>query len=79
MAVNESTESGIQYLNIPIGSLQTPHISYLNDCQPLSCAPNSDRIAQVVDDAVRPLGINEKSFRLLLLDVAKYMVVEGAI
>ena len=37
--VVESTLSGIQYLNILVGSLETPHISYLYDCQPLKCAP----------------------------------------
>ena len=34
--VDESTLSGIQYLNILVGSLETPHINYLNDCQPLA-------------------------------------------
>ena len=65
LIVDESTLSGTQYLNILVGSLETPHVSYLYDCQPLKCAPNSNIIAQAVDDAVRNLGINE-SFCLLL-------------
>ena len=58
--VDESTVSGTQYLNILVGSLETPHVSYLYDCQPLKCAPNSNIIAQAVDDAVRNLGINKR-------------------
>ena len=59
-----------------MGSLETPHVSYLYDCQPLKCAPNSNIIAQAVDDAVRSLEIN-RSFCLLLSDAAKYMIVAG--
>ena len=66
----------MQCLNILVGSLETPYISYLYDCQPLNCALNSYIIAQAVDDAVRNLGIN-RSFCLLLSDVAKYMIAIG--
>ena len=69
----------MQYLNILVGSLETPHVNYLYDCQILSCAPNSNRIAQAVDDAVRSLGINRNSFCLLLSDAAKYMMAAVAI
>ena len=69
----ESTLSGLQYLNILVGSLETPHVSYLYDCQPLKCAPNSNIIDQAVDSAVRNLGIN-RSFCLLLSDAAKYKI-----
>ena len=43
--VDESTLSGTQQLNILVGSLDTPHVSYLYDCQPLKCAPKSNIIA----------------------------------
>ena len=36
--VDERTLSGTQYFNILVGSLETPHVSYLYDCQPLQCA-----------------------------------------
>ena len=75
--VDKSTLSGTQYLNILVGSLETPHVSYLYDCQPLKCAPNSNIIAQAVDDAVRNLGINRSFFCLLLSDAAKYMIAAG--
>ena len=41
------------------------------------CAPDSNIIAQAVDDAVRNLGINRSLFRLLLSDAAKYMIAAG--
>ena len=75
--VDESTLSGTQYLNILVGSLETPHVSYLYDCQPLKCAPNSNIIAQAVDDVVRNLGINRSFFSLSLSDGAKYMTAAG--
>ena len=68
---------GIQYLNILVGSLETPHVSYLYDCQSLKCASNSNIIAQAVDDAVRNLAINRNFFCLLLSDAAKYMIAAG--
>ena len=74
LIVNESNVSGTQYLNILVGSLETPLVSYLYDCQPLKYAPNSNIIAQAVDDAVRNLGINRSFFCLLLSDAAKYMI-----
>ena len=60
-----------------MGSLAIPNVSYLYDCQPLKCAPNSNIIAQAVDDAVRNLGINRSFFCLLLSDAAKYMIAAG--
>ena len=77
LIVDESTSSGTQYLNILVGSLETPHVSYLCDCQPLKCAPNSNIIAQAVDHAVRNLGINRNFFYLLLFNAAKYMIAAG--
>ena len=59
-----------------MGSLETPHVSYLYDCQPPKCAPNHNTIAQAVD-AVRNLGINRSFFCLLLSDAAKYMIAAG--
>ena len=74
LIVDESTLSGTQYLNILVASLETSHVSYLYDTQPLKCAPDSNIIAQAVDDAVRNLGINRSFFCLLLSDVAKYII-----
>ena len=57
--------------------LETSHVSYLYDCQPLKCAPNSNIIAQAVDDAVRNLGINKSFFCSVLSDATKYMIAAG--
>ena len=62
LIVDENTLSGTQYSNILVGSLETPQVSYLYDCQPLKCAPNSNIVAQAVDGAVRKLGINRSFF-----------------
>ena len=66
-----------QYLNVLVRSLEAPHVSYLCDCQPLKCAPNSNIIAQAVDNIVRNFGINKIFFCLLLSDAAKYMITAG--
>ena len=69
--------SGTQYLDILVGSLKTPHVSYLYDCQPLKCASNNNIISQAVDNTVRNLGTNRSFFCLLLSDAAKYMIAVG--
>ena len=69
--------SGTQYLNILAVSLETPHVSYLYDCQPLKCAPNINIIAQADADAVRNLGINRSFFCLLFSDAADHMIAAG--
>ena len=51
--------------------------STLCESQPPKYAPNSNIIAQAVDDAVRNLGINKSFFCLLLSDAAKYMIAAG--
>ena len=79
LVVDESILSGTLYLNILFGTLETPHVSYLYDCQPQTCGPNSNSIAQAVDDAVRTLRANRKSFYLWLSDAAKYNVAAGAL
>ena len=69
--------SGTQYLSTLLGSLETTCVSYLCDCQPLKCAPNSSVIAQAVKDAVGNFGINKSFFCLLLSDAAKYIIAAG--
>ena len=57
LVVDVSILSDMQYSYILVGSIETPHVSYLYNCLSLPCAPNGYSIAQVVDDAVRSLGI----------------------
>ena len=77
LIVDESTLSVTQYLNILVGSVETPHVSYLYDCQPLKCASKNSIIAQAVDNAVRNFGMNRSFFCLILSDAAKYMIAAG--
>ena len=79
LVADESTLFGTQYLNILVRSLETPQVSHLYDCQPLKYAPNSNIIAQAVDNVVGNLGINRSFFRLLLSDATKYMIATGKI
>ena len=67
LVVDDSILSGIQYLNMFVGNLETPHATYLYDYQLLSCTLNSDSIVQAVSDAVRSLGIKRNSFCLCCL------------
>ena len=60
-----------------MGSLETPHVSYLYECQPIKYTSNSNIIAQTVDDAVGNLGIKRSFYCLLLSDAAKYMIAAG--
>ena len=69
----------MQHLNILVGSLETLHVGSLYECQSLLCAPDSDRIAQSVDDTASSLGISRNSFCRLLSDAAKYVVAACAI
>ena len=55
----------LQYLNIVVKSLEISRVSYLYNCQPLSCAPKTKCIAQAVDNAVGFVGINRQSISLL--------------
>ena len=48
LVVAENTLSGTPYLNILVRRLEIPDVSYLCDCQPLACAPNSNSITRAV-------------------------------
>ena len=74
-----STLSGIKYSNIVVGSLEIPHVSYLYDYQPQPCESNSNSIAQVVDNAVRSLGIKRNFFCLSLCNAANNMIAAAAV
>ena len=76
LVVDESTLSGIQYLNSLVESLETLHISYWYDCQSLPCAHSSSSIAQAVDDTARSL--ETKLFCQLFSSAARYTVAASS-
>ena len=53
LVVDESVLSDIQYLNVLVGSIETPQVSGLCDGQAQPCVPNMNSIAEAVDDDVR--------------------------
>ena len=71
LVVDESNLSGTQYLNILVGALETPHVYFLYNCQPLSCSPNADSIVQAIDDAVTLLEPIEIPFVFYCLRCCK--------
>ena len=69
--VDESTLSGTQYLIILMGSLETPHVSYLHECQLLN-------VLLIATSLLKQLTmLLEIFFCLLLSDAAKYMIAAG--
>ena len=59
--VEESTLSGLQYWHILVGSLETPHVSYLYDCQPLKYTPKSNKLLQQLTMLLKILESTETS------------------
>ena len=53
-------------------SLETPHVSYLYDCQPVKCAPNSNIIAQKLAMLLEILESTETSCTCYCLMLQKY-------
>ena len=79
LIVDESTLSGIQYLNILSWKLGNTSRQLFVRLSTMPCATNSHSIALVVDDAVKSLGMRRNLFLFLLSDAAKYMVATGGI
>ena len=76
--VDESTLSGSQYINILVGRLETPQVSYLYKCLPLRRALNSKNIAQAVQDADRSWNEHKLSlsFWCLMLQNVQWLQVQ---
>ena len=64
-----------KYINVLVGSLETPTDTYFIECFPLeSCSSvNSGFILQTVDEILRQLGTKRENFASLLTDDARYM------
>jgi len=75
--VDESDISGKKYVNILVGIISKPHISYLVECAPLSTAANSEILLRLIDDTINFLSISRPNFNLLLTDAASYMLSTG--
>ena len=60
--VDRSTLWVTPYLNVVIGILKLPFMSYMYSCQLLTSAPTSESISQSVSNAVKLFGTNCNSF-----------------
>lgn len=72
--VDESEVLGATFVNVLVGSLDNPHITYLWRCEHIESAINAQLIIHQVDDAVKDLGVARQDFSLLVSDAARYMV-----
>ena len=67
-----------QHLNIFIGSVKYPYVTYLVDCKVLPGHANSPLVCQSIDDILKCLNIECLNIYLLLTDAAKCMQVAGS-
>lgn len=72
LMIDESDINGKKFLNILVGSLQNPSVSWLLECIALEIPANSQIIVQSIDDAIRYLQTPRPNFCLLLTDAARY-------
>lgn len=77
MVVDESEISGTQYINILIGSIESPSVTYVYDCVSWTASADSQFIIRIIDDTIRSLGADRQNFCLLLSDAARYMTAAG--
>ena len=77
--MNEAEVDKQKYINILMGSLDTPNETFLIECLPLKSSSNvnSSNILHTVDDVLRQLGTKRENFGLLLTDAARYMSLAG--
>ena len=70
-----------KYINVRVGSLDTPYEIFLIECLPLESSSNvnSSIILNTVDDVLRRLGTKQENFTLHLTDGAQYMSLAGKI
>ena len=68
-----------KYINVVVGSLDTPNETFLIECLPLESSSNvySSIILHTMDDVLRQLGTKRENFGLLLTDAAQYMSLPG--
>jgi hypothetical protein len=66
-----------KFINVLIGTLDTPEKTFLIDCHSINKTPTADLIAQHIMSLLDDLGCEKSSLLLLLSDAAKYMIRAG--
>ena len=79
LTVDEAEANKQEYINVLVGSLDTPNKTFLIECLPLESGSNvnSSIILRTVDDVLRQLGTKRENFALLLTDAARCMSLAG--
>ena len=62
------------YLNILIGDIAKPNLSYLIECKVFNCPMTNEIITREIDELVLSLGIPRMDFVLIISDAASYLV-----
>ena len=77
--MDEAEVAKQKYINVLVGSLDTPNETFLIEYLPLESSSNvnSSIILHTVDDVLRQLGTKRENFALLLTDAAGYMSLAG--
>ena len=78
LIVDEAEVNQQKYINVLVGSLNSPNEIFLIECLPLESSSNvnSTIILHTVDDVVRQLGAKQENFILLLTDAARYKTLK---
>ena len=82
LIVDEAEVAKRKYINVLVGSLDTPNDTFLIDCLPLESGRNVNNIIILMilhteDDILRQLETRRKNLALLLTDAARYMSLTG--
>ena len=79
LIVDEAEVAKRKYINVLVGSLDTPNDTFFIDCLPLKSGSNvnSNIILHIVDDILRELETKRKNFALLLTNATRYMSLTG--
>ena len=77
--MDEAEVAKRKYINVLVGSLDTPNDTFFIDCLLLESGSNvnSSIILHTVDDILRQLETKRENFALLLTDAARYMFLAG--
>lgn len=77
VVVDDSEVAGNKYMNVLVGDIANPSVSYIAECCAIEGSINRSVVVRVVDNVLRNFGIQRDDFALLLSDAARYMTAAG--
>ena len=72
--IDESSTNNKYYLNILIGDIAKPNLTYLIECKVFNCPMTNEIITREIDELILSLGIPRMDFVLIISDAASYLV-----